>query len=92
MKVEEPSAGEIVADKVEALKSMKDQALHRMRTIDIEVRRMWAQTQALQTETGKDNQTIFIADCIALEKNRFAPLRCSSGWQSTEKQQSRRSW
>ena len=80
MKVEEPSAGEIVADKVEALKSTKDQALHRMRTIDVEVRRMWAQAQALQKETGKDSQTIFISECSALEKKTIRAIKVLERW------------
>jgi hypothetical protein len=80
VKVEEPSAGEIVADKVEALKSTKDQTLQRMRTINIEVRRMWAQAQALQKETGKDSQTIFISECSALEKKSIRAIKVLERW------------
>ena len=38
VKVEEPTASEIMADKVEELKATKDQSLQLMQTINLEVR------------------------------------------------------
>ena len=80
VKLEGPTAGQIIADKVEALKATKDQSLGRMRTINIEVRRMWAQAQKHQQDTGKDSQVIFIGECGVLEKKSVRAIRVLERW------------
>jgi hypothetical protein len=65
---QEPTAGAVMAEKIEALKSQKDQVLSRMRSINLEVRQMSARAVAKQKDTGKEAHTFFIGECAAIEK------------------------
>ena len=80
IKVEGPTAGEVMADKVESLKATKDPCLQMMRTINLEVRTMWAKAQKMQKETGKDNQVTFIQECAVLEKKSIRAIRVLERW------------
>ena len=65
---QEPTAGAVMAEKIEALKAQKDQALSRMRSINLEVRQMAARAKTKQEQTGKEAHTFFIGECATIEK------------------------
>ena len=50
---QEPTADAVMAEKIEALKSQKDQVLSRMRNVNQDVRHMSARASAYQKETGE---------------------------------------
>ena len=65
---QEPTVGAVMAEKIEALKSQKDQVQSRMRSINLEVRHMSARAVARQNDTCKEAHTFFIGECAAIEK------------------------
>ena len=92
IKKEGPTAGEILADKVEALRATKDQTLARMRTVNLETRCMWSKALKLQETTGKIASRSSAQSVQRLRRSRFAPLKSLSVGPSTVTRRSSRSW
>jgi hypothetical protein len=63
----EPTPGEQMAEKVEALIAQKDQTLQRMRSHNLEARSMSEKAKRRQKEQGKDAHLLFIGECGKIE-------------------------
>ena len=68
IKKEVPTAGDIMADKVMAMKAQKEQVLARMRLLNLSSRQMAAKAKDKQASTGKEAHTFFIGECGTIEK------------------------
>ena len=63
----EPTPGEQMADKVEALVAQKDPTLQRMRNHNLEARSMSEKAKRRQKEQGKEAHALFIQECSKIE-------------------------
>ena len=63
IKLEGKSVGEIMADKIEAIKATSEQHIARLRTVNLDARTFKEKAEKQQRDTGKLQHVIFIADC-----------------------------
>ena len=91
VKTEGVSAGQAMADKIEAVKASSSQHIARLRTISLEVRTYEEKAKREQEETQKLQHAIFVTDCekcgkLACQAVRVLERLCINGEKGCESQ------